>query len=200
MRGDHDELQLVAVELAQHLVGLLQVLDHPSVVFADAVERDADDVHRHTRTAPQNGLEVFLLHFEHCALAGGAHGGSPGCVLDQRHLSDDLPSAAHAQDPFLFAFDGFLRDEDRSVCDDIQHILIRAFAAQDMIRWIGAELGQRRHLGQLVFVHALEGQPQQEDFLQGVGVGHHEVSIKGRVGKNYNKRITNTTPTDPKTM
>ncbi len=129
VRGDQDELQLVAVQLAQNLVGLLQVCDHLLIVGADAVQGDADEIDRHAWASAEDGLEIPFLHFQHGAFGGRANGGGTGCALDERHLPDYIPSASHAQDPFFLAIDDLLGDDDLPVRDDIEHILIGPFMA-----------------------------------------------------------------------
>ncbi len=88
MRRNLNELQFVAVQLAQNLIGLLQVFDHHLVVGADAVQRDADDVHRHVRAVAEDALKILLFHFQHGAFGGGSDCGGSRCVLNERHFTN----------------------------------------------------------------------------------------------------------------
>ncbi len=96
MRGDLDELQLIAIQLTQYLVGLLQFCDHPLVIGADPVQCNADEIDCHAWTSAQNGLKIPLLHLQHGTFGGGAHSCRTRRALDQRHLTYHIPSASQA--------------------------------------------------------------------------------------------------------
>src|SRR6476661_4262833 len=188
--SDHDELQFVAVQLAQDLVGLLQVGDHLFIVGADAVERDADEIDGHARAAAEDGLKIFLLHFEHGAFGGGPHGCGARRILDQRHLPNHVASASHTQDAFLLPLLRALGNDDLPVRDDIEHILVGTLVAEDVACGISAETREGGNLLQLLIGQSFKGQAQEINLIFDTSIVHHEPSINRSVPVEYNNSIT----------
>ena len=111
----------------QYFIRVLQILNRDLIILTDTVQRGADDVDCHARTAAEHDLEIFLVHFQNRAICKSAHCSRARHVLNQCHFTDQIPFACNTQNSFTIMFANILANGGDTVCDDVEDFLVCAF-------------------------------------------------------------------------